>query len=1558
MSTLSPSAAAGGASSASSPVSSSRSKKAAGASEKGAARKAGAAGGNRKATAAADPPQPDVPPPGSVAVNWTVEIEADVIPFEMDPQCMESRTAYDNRFNFVFPAPIVTPTEGDEAAIAAATAFIQAQAAAVAAGQPPPPNIITTPPTGLWDSVSPAQPSVRQWRAVYSTHMDRATWLSWERAPFDVHVEERSLSIPPAPRMFDEDGRLMAPADAMAAAEANAAAAEAGSRTAKRKSGSTTTRGKAGVSAEKDAKQKDKVVRRKKGDPKESEQAQEPERTSTAHPSLESQDVPWIDVQSFELALSNLAFDPYSISRTISISSDPSLSPPRGLRRYTIRLYADRDPMDESVRKQLNPLAITIKRVENLTIQSTLKSWKQMNDMYKSPQCKWTFFESGRTEEVNIPDEPNEANPHATVNGGGTHGRESKDATAAATPSPPLMRASPPAAGRTPRMPHAPSLPFNYCRVIYLGLYDRSLLAAQASTMKFRVELHDRDHRLAISEEERAEEIAKKIAEQKRKEEEEVRRAAEEAAASKKRGGGRKRGTASSTGADSGRKTARDRKKGSAIDAATPPDVNEEKESEGKGDRSGAQTPAPSDHLAFETLSAGSMFGESAGSGKDASTSATDSSARYDSASNVYGVAEFGLDDLFRGLCHIDMVAPVRPVYPPNHIQLIPPQRRIDPYQARYGDDMDEDGDTVIHLSLRWAYPLNKHGQGPTGMAHEIQQRYERVMVWFPYNDSILLHRILDCIALCNTRALGLDTRTSPSKRWGGTHDEDGGVDESSKTNDSNTSVAIMSLTSVRLTAEQQSESSDLDVLGSVEIIDDRQRLFLIEGLSAAAGGQAMKRLYRALGRERGNGVDSSRDFFRLLANPHVTFARRLYGSFHVAPKVIRMKSGVTLQSLARSSTFHTLGLTKGPTIDTYTAAHCLFELTRTPSLRVALRANLFPTAVQLLSFDKYYAAFVSDLDLWGPVPGLTTTDRYDPIGKNMIKRLPDPTQGAGMEGFEENGAIRPRSRGQRRLKLANRSIEQDVARIKREKKEAAKKARLDAEEQMRMFDQLKAEVEQQNNLLHKYDTLAATQPLDLAATMIRPVSRDGGLDSRTSTSTLASRLTDAEVAEEIQRGFKRKLVAPTKSATQMSNDAYLAERALAQQRSQSTQFLRNNIKRVSEASKAVAASKSPEDYPRYLSPEDLGVNQFHIYGAQKQNVWDLQKRLMRKQLQEKERAQGVERHYTYNEEYLSASFVKFDIDEEEAKRRQTEKEAWLTSDGFRWPAHKTHAESYHPTKDLHPATIDALHEPPEQSTTNLARLLSGHGEEGSPGVQHPERFKLVHVGSHEFGMPDNEDWGKPIGVVGDAAEEMIRQAKIAEKQRWREKIIVEDPHFRVHRSGTGVTGEAVAAARKGNEGASSEDPSNVDPSLRAPRAAGCGPAPLLPSMRMARTDLVSGMLKDPPRRQGLKFAKTMRDSDGNIIKANPLPLTHSILSMHAAEPFVDQNRTMHMRTLEEKERAELEDTPRNPKPRFRVTAPTPVHHFIHKRKIDPLRPSSGGSALPSLTPVTSSKSS
>ncbi|XP_069795916.1 uncharacterized protein cfap92 isoform X2 [Narcine bancroftii] len=153
------------------------------------------------------------------------------------------------------------------------------------------------------------------------------------------------------------------------------------------------------------------------------------------------------------------------------------------------------------------------------------------------------------------------------------------------------------------------------------------------------------------------------------------------------------------------------------------------------------------------------------------------------------------------------------------------------------------------------------------------------------------------------------------------------------------------------------------------------------------------------------------------------------------------------------------------------------------------------------------------------------------------------------------------------------------------------------------------------------------------------------------------------------------------------------------------TNHIQNNIDAVYEASR-----KLKETEPRSIKvvlPEGRKV---HNYSIQTFNSTEEAKRLLWEML-----AKKPKQRFTYSQKFLAGIVTSVDVVSEEKRMKKKSKEAWLTSDGFRFPGFKSSLEANEHPKKPDQARIDELKKPWKENIL--------HGNLNAP-LKHQGRWK------------------------------------------------------------------------------------------------------------------------------------------------------------------------------------------------------------------------------------------
>lgn len=197
------------------------------------------------------------------------------------------------------------------------------------------------------------------------------------------------------------------------------------------------------------------------------------------------------------------------------------------------------------------------------------------------------------------------------------------------------------------------------------------------------------------------------------------------------------------------------------------------------------------------------------------------------------------------------------------------------------------------------------------------QPAFERMIISFMYNNTALLSTILRVVREVNQAAL-------PS----------------------------VSLRSYQLSDDERraANAGELDIIGGFMICDAERRFVVLEGISASG----IRALNAALPRAIAN--DASTHFLR---DPTIRFTNRIYTSFEVDIKVIRLRT--TLYSvLAMPRNYNTNNVDA----DLFSALHSMLNAQKARTMREVCAANLFPSAHALAEVESKYGETVTLLDM------------------------------------------------------------------------------------------------------------------------------------------------------------------------------------------------------------------------------------------------------------------------------------------------------------------------------------------------------------------------------------------------------------------------------------------------------------------------------------------------------------------------------------------------------------------------------------------------------------------
>eukprot|EP00049_Salpingoeca_infusionum_P025618 m.20730 g.20730 ORF g.20730 m.20730 type:complete len:1265 (-) comp8198_c0_seq2:423-4217(-) len=252
------------------------------------------------------------------------------------------------------------------------------------------------------------------------------------------------------------------------------------------------------------------------------------------------------------------------------------------------------------------------------------------------------------------------------------------------------------------------------------------------------------------------------------------------------------------------------------------------------------------------------------------------------------------------------------------------------------------------------------------------------------------------------------------------------------------------------------------------------------------------------------------------------------------------------------------------------------------------------------------------------------------------------------------------------------------------------------------------------------------------------------------------------------------------------------------------TDFVQRNIQAVHSTSEHNATTRAKQEYFEF-DPETEDGRPLHLYASQTQNATELGRERLRTALKSQRKDRVT---YVFSEEYLHSSAFSLEDDPDTIAKRESQKsrQQWRTSRGFDSTKHlvtdlgATISRSGEPLRDGTQPVLDKGVF--EDSLVNQAKLR--FDRKPLPWSERRKEMVTATVPPADFGQ-------SLAGSVFAPDEKAEREAKIEAHRRWEEALVVADPVFRPHHS------------------RQTEQPST------------------------AATDLVVGILKDPPTKATLK---------------------------------------------------------------------------------------------------------
>nr|XP_006825114.1 PREDICTED: uncharacterized protein LOC102807383 [Saccoglossus kowalevskii] len=282
--------------------------------------------------------------------------------------------------------------------------------------------------------------------------------------------------------------------------------------------------------------------------------------------------------------------------------------------------------------------------------------------------------------------------------------------------------------------------------------------------------------------------------------------------------------------------------------------------------------------------------------------------------------------------------------------------------------------------------------------------------------------------------------------------------------------------------------------------------------------------------------------------------------------------------------------------------------------------------------------------------------------------------------------------------------------------------------------------------------------------------------------------------------------------------------------------YIKQNINNVHEASKTNERVR-----PKTIAaiPTNGTV---HNYSTQYLNSMEQAREKLRQEL-----AKDVHQRFTYCQDYNSSTVVPVNMTQEES----VSKDSWRTPDGFIYPGIKNALESNEHIKRPHPAKCDELKEYWRENILHSNILKPTLERDRMTWSERVSDFNL---------------WSKPAGAFDPSVPPTIHHAgdKLAAEQeaaarfeleKWKSKIIVDDTNVHFHRCAT-----------------------DTEQTYRGPKSSN-------------QLDKLQGLLKDEPKKIGLKKSPVLHDIPALSVVLNPSVDTKA---RHGELPVIDHDNCVN----------------------------------------------------------------
>ncbi|KFV12036.1 Uncharacterized protein FLJ43738, partial [Tauraco erythrolophus] len=316
-----------------------------------------------------------------------------------------------------------------------------------------------------------------------------------------------------------------------------------------------------------------------------------------------------------------------------------------------------------------------------------------------------------------------------------------------------------------------------------------------------------------------------------------------------------------------------------------------------------------------------------------------------------HGVAKVNLTDLLLGKKYLNISAPIRNCSAPNTAAFDEEDENEKRGELVSSSSLLPMGhylesDSLLKVRVEIAVPLGLHGE--TADAQVTNCPYGCIIYIFDYNNSSLLHDLMEEITEINAQALQLDCYP----------------------------VHLMGMALAALKLETTLEKvSELDIVTGFHLLDGATHLFVLEGLKDKAIKKLWDKHFERTRRRAGGQLE-------ILYNSELSFHQRQYTDLEALCYHFRLRK--PLSTITKQPLLYVRGTVPRACVQ---ALSRLSYLCRSKRLRDVIHGDLLPSAEMITALSREYGVPLTEEDLFTQKPSLLLVSSDDRTVPGKVSR-------------------------------------------------------------------------------------------------------------------------------------------------------------------------------------------------------------------------------------------------------------------------------------------------------------------------------------------------------------------------------------------------------------------------------------------------------------------------------------------------------------------------------------------------------------------------------------------